>query len=171
MKTLIIVDMQVDFLTGSLANTEAQKIIPNMVDFILKWDEDIICTRDTHYADYLETQEGKNLPIYHCQYGTEGWNINEDIWQAVKEKANFIVVNKDTFGDISSICDELDPRTDEIYLCGVCTDICLISIGLNLKAKYPEVKMYCLGDLCAGLTPEKHAAALEVMKSCQIEVI
>lgn len=171
MKTLIIVDMQVDFISGSLANVEAQKIIPNMKNFIKEFEGDIICTRDTHYSDYLETQEGKNLPIYHCQYGTEGWELDENIWQVVKEKPNFIVINKDTFGDISAICEELDPYTDEIYLCGVCTDICLISIGLNLKARYPEIKMYCIADLCAGLTPEKHAAALEVMKSCQIEVI
>lgn len=172
MKTLVIVDMQNDFLTHSLANPAAQAIVKPMAEYIKNFEGDIIFTRDTHYHDYLETQEGKNLPIPHCLYGTKGWEINDELFEAAKaSRTDWFVVDKDTFGDIDELDDELHPAVDEIYLCGTCTDICVISIGLHLKAHYPEVKIYCIADLCAGLTPEKHAAALEVMKSCQIEVI
>lgn len=172
MKTLIIVDMQNDFIDGALANPAAAAIVEPMVEYIKNFYSDIICTRDTHYTDYLLTQEGKNLPIPHCICDTAGWELNDQIFDAVRTYAeDFIVVDKETFGDISTICHNLYKDTDEIYICGTCTDICVISIALNLKARYPEVKIYCIADLCAGLTPEKHAAALEVMRSCQIEVI
>ena len=172
MKTLIVVDMQNDFITGSLANPDAQAIVPAMAEYIKNFEGDIIFTRDTHYPDYMETQEGKNLPIMHCQYGTDGWNINDTLFEAVyPKKSEWIVVDKNSFGDIYDLKDEISPYTDEIYLCGTCTDICVISVALNLKARFPEIKMYCIAGLCAGLTPEKHAAALEVMRSCQIEVI
>lgn len=181
MKTLIVVDMQNDFIDGSLANPAAAAIVKPMAEYIKNFDEygDIIFTMDTHYHDYLNTQEGKNLPIEHCLYGTEGWEINEKLFEAIKERysedykkvGNWFAVTKDSFGDISELEDKLDANTDEIYLCGTCTDICVISVALNLKARFPEIKMYCIADLCAGLTPEKHAAALEVMRSCQIEVI
>lgn len=172
MKTLIVVDMQNDFITGSLANPDAQAIIPDMVEYIKNFDGQIIFTRDTHYPDYMRTQEGKNLPIMHCQYGSEGWDIQDDLFEAVRGRnIEWSVVDKNSFGDTYELEDEIDAYTDEIYLCGTCTDICVISVALNLKARYPEIKMYCIADLCAGLTPEKHAAALEVMRSCQIEVI
>ena len=170
MKTLIVVDMQNDFIDGALANPAAAAIIPDMVEYIKNFGGDIICTRDTHYTDYLLTQEGKKLPIPHCICDTKGWELNDAIFDAVR-KDDFTVVNKESFGDISTICYELYRDVDEIYLCGTCTDICVISIALNLKAKYPETKIYCLGNLCAGVTPESHAAALTVMKMCQIEVI
>ena len=170
MKTLIVVDMQNDFIDGALANPAAAAIIPDMVEYIKNFGGDIICTRDTHYSDYLLTQEGKKLPIPHCICDTKGWELNDAIFEAVR-KDEFTVVNKESFGDISTICYELYRDVDEIYLCGTCTDICVVSIALNLKARYPETKIYCLGNLCAGVTPESHEAALTVMKMCQIEVI
>ena len=170
MKTLIVVDMQNDFIDGALANPAAAAIIPNMVEYIKNFGGDIICTRDTHYTDYLLTQEGRKLPIPHCICDTKGWELNDAIFDAVC-KDDFVVVDKEYFGDISTICRELYSDVNEIYLCGTCTDICVISIALNLKAKYPETKIYCLGNLCAGVTPESHEAALTVMKMCQIEVI
>ncbi len=172
MKTLIVVDMQNDFIDGSLANPAAQAIIPDMAEYIKSFDGQIIFTRDTHYPNYMETQEGRNLPVMHCQYGSEGWDIQDDLFEAVRDKdTEWSVVDKNSFGDTYELEDEIDAYADEIYLCGTCTDICVISVALNLKARFPEIKMYCIADLCAGLTPEKHAAAFEVMKSCQIEVI
>lgn len=175
MKTLIVVDMQNDFIDGSLANPAAAAIVGPMAEYIKNFEGQIIFTRDTHYPDYFETQEGKNLPIMHCQYGSEGWEIQDDLFEAVRgreeEDIEWNVVDKNSFGDTYELEDEIDAYADEIYLCGTCTDICVISVALNLKARFPEIKMYCIADLCAGLTPEKHAAALEVMRSCQIEVI
>ena len=172
MKTLIVVDMQNDFIDGSLANPAAAAIVPDMAKYIKNFDGQIIFTRDTHYPNYMETQEGRNLPVMHCQYGSEGWEIQDDLFEAVRGRnIEWSVVDKNSFGDTYELEDEIDAYSDEIYLCGTCTDICIISVALNLKARFPEIKMYCIADLCAGLTPEKHAAALEVMKSCQIEVI
>lgn len=172
MKTLIVVDMQNDFIDGSLANPAAAAIVPDMAEYIKNFEGQIIFTRDTHYPNYMETQEGRNLPVMHCQYGSEGWEIQDDLFEAVRGRnIEWSVVDKNSFGDTYELEDEIDAYSDEIYLCGTCTDICVISVALNLKARFPEIKMYCIADLCAGLTPEKHAAALEVMKSCQIEVI
>ena len=172
MKTLIVVDMQNDFIDGSLANPAAAAIVSDMAEYIKNFDGQIIFTRDTHYPNYMETQEGRNLPVMHCQYGSEGWEIQDDLFEAVRGRnIEWSVVDKNSFGDTYELEDEIDAYSDEIYLCGTCTDICVISVALNLKARFPEIKMYCIADLCAGLTPEKHAAALEVMKSCQIEVI
>lgn len=170
-KTLIIVDMQNDFITGSLANPAAQAIVKPMAEYIKNFEGQIIFTRDTHFNNYFETQEGKNLPIKHCISATAGWEIHDDLYATLRNKTDWSIVNKYSFGDIEMLDDELDAYVDEIYICGTCTDICVISVALNLKARYPEVKIYCIADLCAGLTPEKHEAALEVMRSCQIEVI
>ena len=172
MKTLICVDMQNDFIDGSLANPAAAAIVSDMAEYIKNFDGQIIFTRDTHYPNYMETQEGRNLPVMHCQYGSEGWEIQDDLFEAVRGRnIEWSVMDKNSFGDTYELEDEIDAYSDEIYLCGTCTDICVISVALNLKARFPEIKMYCIADLCAGLTPEKHAAAIEVMKSCQIEVI
>lgn len=173
MKTLVIVDMQVDFISGSLANPAAAAIVEPMAKYIKSWNGEIVFTMDTHYHNYFETQEGKNLPIEHCMYGTEGWEINKELVNAAIENENceWTAVTKDSFGDISELISTIDPNSTEIYLCGTCTDICVVSIALNLKAKYPETKIYCLANLCAGVTPESHEAALTVMKMCQIEVI
>ena len=174
MKTLIVVDMQNDFIDGSLANPAAAAIVEPMTEYIKNFKGDIIFTRDTHYDNYLDTQEGKNLPIPHCIRGTEGWDVRKELVEAANIDPILYLhsfVNKNNFGDITILKDKIPYYVDKIYLCGTCTDICVISIALNLKAWFPEIKMYCIADLCAGLTPEKHAAALEVMRSCQIEVI
>ena len=164
MKTLIVIDMQNDFVTGSLANPAAEAIIP----FIKaecesgKYDN-IIFTQDTHDAHYLYTQEGKNLPVAHCIYKTDGWEI-------VPELRDFAdtTLEKFTFGNTRwpSML-----GNGEVFIVGTCTDICVISNALIFKAYFPEARITVLAKGCAGLTPEKHAAALEVMKSCQINVV
>lgn len=167
MKTLIVVDMQVDFVTGSLANPAAEAIIPFIKAEIESGKYDgLMFTADTHGENYLETQEGKHLPIKHCIRGTSGWRIVDELTRpilspCVVEKGSFGYDNWGSFGF---------NKDDEITLVGTCTDICVISNALILKAFFPETKITVLAKGCAGLTPEKHAAALEVMKSCQINV-
>ena len=174
-KTLVVVDMQNDFISGSLANPAAATIVKPMAEYIKNFDGDILFTQDTHFNNYLNTQEGRNLPIPHCIENTVGWKINKTLLDAADSDerlgADWEIATKQSFGDIYELKDLLNYYTKEIYLCGTCTDICVISVALNLKAEFPEIKIYCIADLCAGLTPEKHAAALEVMRSCQIEVI
>lgn len=165
MKTLIVIDMQNDFLTGSLGTKEAQAIVPNVKKKIQEYvnrGDQIIFTRDTHYSNYLETQEGKMLPVEHCIYDTEGWEIVDEL-----EVMNCIYVNKTSFGWDGW----LKLNYEEIELIGVCTDICVISNALILKAQFPEVKITVDASCCAGVTPGLHEAALKVMKSCQINVI
>ena len=177
MTTLIVVDMQNDFIDGALANPAAQAIVKPMVEYIKDFEGEIIFTRDTHFSDYLNTQEGRNLPIPHCLYESDGWQVNETLAGAAFEGRNYArdpwagCVDKHSFGDIGGIEEVIDNHTSRIYICGTCTDICVISVALNLKALFPEKPIVCLSKLCAGLTPEKHAAALEVMRSCQIEVV
>lgn len=166
-KILIVVDMQNDFVTGSLGTKEAQAIVPRVKKKIKEYydrDYKIIFTKDTHSEYYLQTQEGINLPVEHCIYGTEGWKIVDGL-----EVPYCSYVEKPTFGwtrwkDIIKGC------PDEIELIGLCTDICVVSNALIFKAMYPEVKITVDAACCAGVTPEKHKAAIEVMKSCQINV-
>lgn len=180
-KVLIVVDMQKDFIDGSLGTKEAQAILPNVVskvrEYVLNKDK-IIFTKDTHNENYLKTNEGKHLPIKHCIIGTEGYLINPELMNAIDGISSYYVLSKPTFGYINwkhdfdnfSIMTE-DETKLEIELCGLCTDICVISNALILKALYPEATIKVDSSCCAGVTPEKHNAALEVMKSCQIEVI
>lgn len=178
-KVLIVVDMQNDFVTGSLGTQEAQNIVSNVAEKVQQYlkDEDgvVIFTRDTHDRFYKETQEGKHLPIPHCVYGTNGWDIIPELDELAHEDG--IIVNKDTFGN-DYWEDVFDIRTnnvsfpiESIELIGVCTDICVITNALILKTIYPETPIIVDASCCAGSTPENHAAALQVMKSCQIEVI
>lgn len=169
-KLLIIIDMQNDFIDGSLANPAAQAIVPGIVDLIKSWDGKIGVTLDTHFNSYLTTQEGKNLPIPHCISDTKGHKLNKEIADAMGEKAVYFIY-KPSFGFTGWNDYALDKHFDEITLVGTCTDICVVSNALMLKSCYPETKIRVIGSLCAGLTPEKHEAALEVMRSCQIEVI
>ena len=165
MKTLIVIDMQNDFVTGSLGTKEAQAIVPNVKKKIQEYvnrGDQIIFTRDSHYSNYLQTQEGKMLPVEHCIYDTEGWEIVDEL-----EVMNCIYVNKTSFGWDGW----LKLNYEEIELIGVCTDICVISNALILKAQFPEVKITVDASCCAGVTPGLHEAALKVMKSCQINVI
>ena len=165
MKTLIVVDMQNDFVTGSLGTKEAQAIVPKVKRKIQEYADrgyQVIFTRDTHYSNYLETQEGKMLPVEHCMYETEGWNIVDGL-----EIPNSMHVNKASFGWDG--WHELD--FEEVELIGVCSDICVISNALILKAQFPEIRITVDASCCAGVTPELHKAALKVMRSCQINVI
>ena len=162
MKVLVVVDMQNDFIDGALGTKEAEAIVPFVADKIRNFDGMVLSTRDTHFENYLETQEGKNLPVKHCIKGTDGWQIVPGL-----ETGNCEYIDKPTFGWMN--WNGLDEK-DELELIGVCTDICVVSNALILKAKYPEAAISVDASCCAGVTPEKHKAALETMKSCQIDV-
>lgn len=170
---LVVVDIQNDFVDGALGTKEAVAIIPRAVKKIKEWDGDIICTQDTHELNYLETREGKHLPVEHCIYGTAGHSINNDIFNAligsVSDDAEFL--NKYTFG--STALPEIIRHKgyDRIELIGLCTDICVVSNALILKANFPETDIVVDASCCAGVTPESHNAALTTMKMCQINVI
>lgn len=172
MKKLIIIDMQNDFITGSLANPDAEKIIPNIIEKMKEYNEkDIIYTLDTHYGDYLKTNEGKHLPIMHCMSGT--WGNKIDVNLRPSSTSESVLLHKNTFGtlNLGRMFEDYNDSELELTLVGTCTDICVISNALILKAQLPEAKIIVDASCCAGLTPEKHKAALEVMKSCQIEVV
>ena len=163
MKYLIVVDMQVDFITGSLGSKLAEAIVPNVVEKVKNFDGKVIFTRDTHFADYMNTQEGKNLPVEHCIKDTDGWQICDELKPYVNE-----VVDKITFGSID--LPQMITDADEIELCGLCTDICVISNAMILKATFPEVKITVDSSCCAGVSVESHNNALDAMKAVQIEV-
>jgi nicotinamidase-related amidase len=171
MKALIVIDMQNDFISGSLGTKEAQSIVPNVkkkIDKCRKAGYQIVYTRDSHGDDYLSTNEGKHLPVEHCIIGTTGWNITECICPQVGD----YIIDKATFGFID--WDKYifnDGRPNEIILVGLCTDICVVSNALILKAIYPETNITVDASCCAGVTPESHQAALTTMKMCQINVI
>ena len=179
MKVLVVVDCQKDFIDGSLGTPEAQAMIPRLLDKINAEPESTlyVFTRDTHEENYLATAEGHALPVKHCIYGTAGWEIDSRI-SALFANAP-VCINKPTFGstnlitfleDIYMYLDE-EETVDEIEFVGLCTDICVISNALMAKAHfYDSAVISCDATCCAGVTPEKHAAALEVMKSCQINV-
>ena len=168
-KVLIVVDMQNDFIYGPLGTKEAQAIVPKVKEKIEEYNtrgDLVIFTRDTHTNNYLETNEGKYLPIEHCIKYTEGWKIIDEISHFGDH-----IFNKDTFGYHRWFTLAGIKGLSEIEMVGVCTDICVISNALILKMEFPEANIIVDATCCAGTTPEKHAAALEVMKSCQIEVI
>lgn len=168
MKYLIVVDMQKDFIDGALGTKEAQAIVPNVRKKIEEFDGEVIFTRDTHQKDYLSTQEGKNLPVEHCIEGTAGWEIDKSLQPLCKG----LVVNKPTFGSME-LAEEIWERGDaqEITLVGLCTDICVISNAMLLKAAMPEVPIIVDRACCAGVTPQSHENALEAMKMCQIKIV
>lgn len=171
-KILVVVDMQNDFVTGSLGSAEAQQIIPAVVDKVRNFDGTVVFTRDTHHENYMETQEGHNLPVPHCYEGTEGWEIIPELKELSQGRKIF---DKPTFGSIelaSFIRDEADKRNGqlEVELIGVCTDICVVSNALMIKAYNIEVPVSVDSKCCAGVTPAAHDAALATMKSCQVKV-
>lgn len=171
-KILIVVDMQNDFINGSLGTKEARAIVPAVIEKIRSYPADhVYATRDTHPEDYLQTQEGKYLPIPHCIRGTHGWQIQSAVKDLLLEDHIF---NKPTFGsfDLVGKMHTLNLQESlEIELIGLCTDICVISNALLLKAALPETKISVDPLCCAGVTVQKHLAALEVMRSCQIQGI
>lgn len=168
MKYLIVVDMQNDFITGSLGSKLAEAIVPNVVEKVKNYEGTVIFTRDTHFSDYMDTQEGKNLPVKHCIKDTTGWEICNEL----KPYANK-VIDKITFGsvDLPDVIKAYGEQIEEIELCGLCTDICVISNAMILKATFPEVKIVVDSNCCAGVTEESHQTALNAMKAVQIDVI
>ena len=172
-KLLIVVDLQKDFVDGALGSAQAVAIVPNVVKKIENFDGDIIVTYDTHGEDYMQTQEGKHLPVPHCIKDTAGWQLDEKV-QAALDQRTYTAVEKPTFG--STALPELirtvyDPDQVEIELCGLCTDICVVSNALLLKANFLETKVSVDAACCAGVTVESHNAALATMKMCQVNVI
>lgn len=167
---LIIIDMQNDFVDGVLGSDEAQKIVEKVRYKVANHTGPLIFTKDTHYNDYLKTNEGKHLPFPHCIMGTEGWEIIPEL-KEFADKAPIVL--KNTFGYGSWDKDYWNNILEDYYtihLCGVCTDICVIANAILLKTMYPNHNIIVDASCCAGVSPERHKAALEVMKSCQIEV-
>lgn len=176
-KLLIVVDMQNDFVSGALGSTAAKAIEENVVAKILNFDGAILYTLDTHLEDYADTQEGKRLPVPHCIAGTDGWAPTAAVWMAlmhkdVADEAHMVV--KGTFGakDLPlKVHDLLHGDPDEITLIGLCTDICVISNAMLLKAFFPEAHIIIDASCCAGVSKESHTTALNAMKTCQMDVI
>ncbi|MGN0711568.1 MAG: cysteine hydrolase family protein [Anaerovoracaceae bacterium] len=169
---LVVVDMQNDFIDGSLGTAEAQKIVGNVKEKIKNFDGKIYFTRDTHGRDYLETSEGRKLPVEHCIKDTEGWQIRAGLVEAAEGRLADII-DKPSFGSVE-LAESLKRRekeTGEVTFVGLCTDICVISNVLLAKAYMPETKLVVDASCCAGVTPESHENALEAMKMCQIDVI
>ena len=177
MTLLIVIDMQNDFVTGALGTAEAQAIVPHVNAKITAADA-VVYTLDTHGEDYLATQEGKRLPVPHCIRNTPGWALEPEIAQTCAR--GMMSFEKPTFGS-TALCEYVCTLAAEkgavagkgfhVELCGVCTDICVVSNALLIKAALPEADLTVNGALCAGVTPQKHEAALETMRSCQVEVL
>ncbi len=171
-KFLIVVDMQKDFVDGALGTDEAIAIVPVVVEKINGFSGEIIVTYDTHTENYMETSEGKNLPVPHCIKGTEGWQLDERIATALKSK-KYSTIEKPTFGSVSLpelIKAKANGEAFSVELIGLCTDICVVSNALLLKANFPEAEISVDPACCAGVTPESHNAALITMKMCQIKM-
>lgn len=170
---LIVVDMQKDFVDGSLGTAEAVAIVPGVVKKINSFEGEIIATRDTHFENYMDTREGKKLPVPHCIKGTPGWELNCDVKAALEAKP-FTYVDKFSFGStaLPGIITSLAGTDDfEIELCGLCTDICVVSNALFLKACFSEKEITVDASCCAGVTPDTHKAALDTMRMCQINIV
>lgn len=170
---LIVVDMQKDFVDGALGTKEAVNIVPAVVNKITDFDGDIFVTYDTHFDDYMNTSEGKNLPVPHCIKGTDGWKLDSEVQKALDGK-EYTTVEKLTFGstELPDLIRQAAGDEDfTIELIGLCTDICVVSNALILKANFYEKNISVDSECCAGVTPDLHNAALATMKSCQINVM
>lgn len=170
MKVLLVVDMQNDFIDGSLGTPEAVGIVPKVVEKIRAWEGLVYATQDTHDENYLQTREGQALPVEHCMQNTSGWQIAPAVRAALGPDA--VCLTKPTFGsrELAETLLELEEPIDAIELIGLCTDICVISNALLLKAFLPEVPISVDAACCAGVTPESHQNALKAMKMCQITI-
>ena len=168
MKYLIVVDMQVDFITGSLGSRMAEAIVKKVAEKVKSFDGKVIFTRDTHYADYLQTQEGKKLPVEHCIKDTDGWQICDELKMYAE-----VTVDKETFGSINlpDIIKGYGEPVEKTELCGLCTDICVISNAMILKAAFPEAEVTVDSNCCAGVSKESHDIALKAMQAIQIDII
>lgn len=182
MKALVVIDMQNDFIDGVLGTEEAKAIVPKVVRKIREFDGWlVITTRDAHGDDYLETQEGKNLPVAHCVYGTAGYHLHTEVLDAVVKTPSNITFIKEAFGSPdmaiwlkdynTRLLENTGKELEEIILVGLCTDICVISNAMLLKAFLPEVPIIVDASCCAGVTPESHKNALNAMRMCQIKCI
>ena len=167
---LVVVDMQNDFIDGALGTKEAVAIVPKVAEKIHNFSGRVLFTRDTHEENYMETHEGKNLPVPHCIKGTVGWQIRPELMELCKNEP----INKVTFGsvDLGNVLNDInkDGSIESITFIGLCTDICVISNVMIAKAFLPEVKIKVDASCCAGVTPESHKNALEAMKVCQVEI-
>lgn len=179
MKVLVVIDMQNDFITGSLGTPEAEAVVPRVTEKIRTWSGGpIYATQDTHFPNYLETQEGRILPVEHCIQGTEGWKIESSVRAALTEGAgrneSVLYLTKATFGsrDLAEVLVKRhqEEGVEEIMLVGLCTDICVISNALVLKTFLPEVPISVDASCCAGVNPDSHSNALAAMRMCQINV-
>lgn len=171
MNILIVVDMQNDFIDGALGTAEAVAIVPAVKSKIENFDGRVLFTRDTHEADYLETQEGRNLPVEHCIKDTDGWQISP-VLEALRKETP---VDKPTFGSVAlgqllKAYDTYEEKIESITLIGLCTDICVISNAMIIKAFLPETPVIVDAACCAGVTPESHENALKAMSMCQIKI-
>lgn len=171
MKYLIVVDMQKDFVTGSLGTPEAQAILPKVEEKIRGFDGKVVFTRDTHTEKYLSTQEGRFLPVRHCIFGEDGWELEGELEEICLKKQG-VIFDKPSFGSLALAefmrSESTIEDVESIELCGICTDICVVSNALILKAALPETPICLDASCCAGTTPENHAAAINTMKCCQI---
>ncbi|HCI64683.1 MAG TPA: amidase [Clostridiales bacterium] len=169
---LIVVDMQKDFVDGALGTPEAQAIVGNVIDKIRNFEGQIFATLDTHTANYLQSAEGKKLPVPHCVKGTPGWKLDNGVAVCLEQKG-YTPVEKLTFGSVllpRLIYQAAEGEPFTLELVGLCTDICVVSNALMLKANFPEMEISVDSSCCAGVTPETHAAALATMACCQINV-
>lgn len=169
---LIVVDMQKDFVDGALGTPEAVAIVPRVAKKIREFKGDVVVTYDTHYEDYLTTAEGRKLPVSHCVKGTDGWQLDAAVAAALADRP-YTVVEKPTFGSVDLprlIAAAAEEEPFSIELVGLCTDICVVSNALLLKAAFPEAPIGVDASCCAGVTPDSHRAALTTMTMCQIDV-
>ena len=173
MKFLIVVDMQKDFVNGSLGSKDAEAIVPAVVKKAKEFDGDLIFTKDTHFENYMDTQEGHFLPVPHCMKGTDGWNLITELEKIFVER-DAAMYEKITFGcpELAEDLLERNKKTpiESIELVGLCTDICVISNAMVIRTFLPEVEIRVLAGACAGVTPESHKNALDAMKMCQVTV-
>ncbi|HBB71232.1 MAG TPA: amidase [Ruminococcus sp.] len=169
MKVLAVIDMQKDFIDGALGTAEAVAIVPAVarkIEEFKKQGYDVVFTRDTHYEDYLDTMEGRKLPVVHCVKGTPGWEISPEL-----DTSGCTIINKPTFGSYE-LAEYIagDPKVEEVVVIGLCTDICVISNAMLIKARVPELKITVDSACCAGVTPQSHQNALDAMKMCHIDI-
>lgn len=170
-KYLIVVDMQKDFVNKALGTAEAQAIVPAVLEKVENFEGEVIFTKDTHFADYLSTAEGRMLPVEHCIKDTDGWMLIDELEQYCANNKNK-VYEKLTFGckELAQDMALVEKEIASVELIGLCTDICVVSNALLLKAFMPEVEISVDAKCCAGVTPQAHEAALQTMRSCQINV-
>lgn len=170
-KILVVVDMQNDFIDGALGTLQAEGIVERVIEKIGEFEPDCIyATMDTHGEDYLETAEGKGLPVVHCVKGTKGWQLNERVAAAMPQA---VIVEKPSFGSLTLaelLAKENHREEISVEMAGLCTDICVVSNALIIKALLPEIQITVDPSCCAGVTPESHEAALKTMNMCQIRL-